>query len=88
MSLTRRTLDLTGLSGLGSCATRPVANGQTIFNAVDDHPADHPTVTAVKWIGDEPGLLNVWPFWLSCLAVLMLVTFIPAFSLWLPSLMK
>ena len=48
MSLTRRTLGLAGLSGLGlaSCAPRPAANGQTIFNAVDVHPADYPTVSS------------------------------------------
>ncbi len=60
MSLTRRTLGLAGLSSLGlaSCAPRPVANGQTIFNAVDVHPADYPTVTAVKWMGEELGRLT------------------------------
>ncbi|MBP8073115.1 MAG: hypothetical protein KAY20_06085, partial [Brevundimonas sp.] len=60
MSLTRRTLGLAGLSGLGlaSCAPRPAANGQTIFNAVDVHPADYPTVTAVKWMGEELGRLT------------------------------
>lgn len=57
MSLTRRTLALAGLSGFGlaSCAPRPAANGQTIFNAVDVHPGDFPTVTAVKWISEELG---------------------------------
>jgi len=60
MSLTRRTLGLAGLSGLGlaACAPRPAANGQTIFNAVDVHPGDFPTVTAVKWIGEELGRLT------------------------------
>lgn len=60
MSLTRRTLGLAGLSGLGlaACAPRPAANGQTIFNAVDVHPADYPTVTAVKWMGEELGRLT------------------------------
>ena len=60
MSLTRRTLGLAGLSGLGlaSCAPHPAANGQTIFNAVDVHPADYPTVTAVKWMGEELGRLT------------------------------
>ena len=60
MSLTRRTLGLAGLSSLGlaSCAPRPVANGQTIFNAVDVHPADYPTVAAVKWMGEELGRLT------------------------------
>ncbi len=60
MSLTRRTLGLAGLSGLGlaACAPRPAANGQNIFNAVDVHPGDFPTVTAVKWIGEELGRLT------------------------------
>ena len=60
MSLTRRALGLAGLSGLGltACAPRPVASGQTIFNAVDVHPADYPTVTAVKWMGEELGRLT------------------------------
>jgi tripartite ATP-independent transporter DctP family solute receptor len=60
MSLTRRALGLAGLSGLGlsACAPRSVANGQTIFNAVDVHPGDFPTVTAVKWIGEELGRLT------------------------------
>ena len=60
MSLTRRALGLAGLSGLGlaSCAPRPAAGGQIIFNAVDVHPADYPTVTAVKWMGEELGRLT------------------------------
>ncbi|MBU1539245.1 MAG: TRAP transporter substrate-binding protein [Alphaproteobacteria bacterium] len=60
MSLTRRALGLASLSGLGlaACAPRSVANGQTIFNAVDVHPGDFPTVTAVKWIGEELGRLT------------------------------
>lgn len=60
MSLTRRALGLAGLAGLGltSCAPPPVAGGQTIFNAVDVHPADYPTVTAVKWMGEELGRLT------------------------------
>jgi len=60
MSLTRRTLGLAGLSGLGlaACTPRPVADGQTIVNAVDVHPADYPTVAAVKWMGEELGRLT------------------------------
>ncbi|WP_420471646.1 TRAP transporter substrate-binding protein [Brevundimonas sp. FT23042] len=58
MSLTRRTLALAGIAGLGAgpglsgCAPR-AAGGQTILKAVDVHPADYPTVTAVKWMGEE-----------------------------------
>lgn len=33
-------------------------------------------------------LKAIWPFWLACTAVLMLVTFVPALSLWLPGVMK
>jgi len=33
-------------------------------------------------------LRSIWPFYLACTAVLMLVTFVPAISLWLPSLLK
>ena len=60
MTLTRRTLGLAGLSGLGltSCAPRPSAQGRTIFDAVDVHPGDFPTVTAVRWMGDELGRLT------------------------------
>ena len=44
--------------------------------------------SAIAGIPMTRALKTIWPFWLSCLAVLMLVTFIPALSLWLPSLMK
>lgn len=56
MSLTRRTLGLAGvagLSGLAACAPRAPAGSGAILNAVDVHPADFPTVTAVKWMGEE-----------------------------------
>jgi hypothetical protein len=43
---------------------------------------------AIAGIPMTHALKTIWPFWLSCVAVLMLVTFIPALSLWLPSLMK
>jgi len=60
MTLTRRSLALAGISGLGlaSCAPRPAADGRTIFNAVDVHPGDFPTVAAVKWMGEELGRLT------------------------------
>jgi tripartite ATP-independent transporter DctM subunit len=44
--------------------------------------------SAIAGIPMTRALKTIWPFWLSCVAVLMLVTFIPALSLWLPSLMK
>ena len=52
MSLTRRSLGLAGLAGLAACAPRPEANGRTVLNAVDVHPADYPTVNAVRWMGE------------------------------------
>ncbi|HZW15760.1 MAG TPA: TRAP transporter substrate-binding protein [Brevundimonas sp.] len=60
MTLTRRTLGLAGLSGLGlaSCARGPATDGRTIFDAVDVHPGDFPTVTAVRWMGEELGRLT------------------------------
>lgn len=53
MTLTRRTLGLTGLAGLAACAPRPAAGSRTVFDAVDVHPDDFPTVTAVRWMGEE-----------------------------------
>ena len=54
-----------------------------------------PPVGSVLFVGSAIGgipmtraLKTIWPFWLACAGVLMLVTFIPALSLWLPSLMK
>jgi tripartite ATP-independent transporter DctP family solute receptor len=58
MSLTRRSLGLAGLAGLAACAPRPEAGGQTVFKAVDVHPGDFPTVTAVRWMGEELGRLT------------------------------
>ena len=60
MTLTRRTLGLAGLAGLGlaSCGPRPAPDGRTVFDAVDVHPGDFPTVTAVKWMGEELGRLT------------------------------
>ena len=62
MTLSRRALGLAGLTGLGltlsGCGPRAQAAGTTIFNAVDVHPADYPTVNAVKWMGEELGRLT------------------------------
>lgn len=61
MTPTRRTLTLGGLAGLGlvsACAPRPATGSGTTFKAVDVHPTDFPTVTAVKWIGEELGRLT------------------------------
>lgn len=61
MTPTRRSLTLAGLSLAGltaACAPREPADGRTVFKAVDVHPSDFPTVTAVKWIGEELGRLT------------------------------
>jgi len=44
--------------------------------------------SAIAKIPMTHSLKSIWPFYFACTAVLMLVTFIPALSLWLPSLMK
>ena len=41
---------------------------------------------AIGKIPIERATRHLWPFWLAMLVVLMLVTYIPAFSLWIPSL--
>jgi len=57
MTLNRRLLTFGGLGGLSllsGCAPRATSgDGKTVFNAVDVHPADYPTVKAVKWMGEE-----------------------------------
>lgn len=54
-----------------------------------------PPVGSVLFVGSAiagmpmtASLKSIWPFYLACMAVLMLVTFVPSLSLWLPSLMK
>jgi len=54
-----------------------------------------PPVGSVLFVGSAIGgipitqaLKSIWPFYLACVAVLMLVVFIPELSLWLPSLMR
>lgn len=54
-----------------------------------------PPVGSVLFVGAGIGgipmtqtLKSIWPFYLACVGVLMLVVFIPELSLWLPSLMK
>jgi TRAP-type C4-dicarboxylate transport system permease large subunit len=41
---------------------------------------------AIGKIPIERAARHLWPFWLTMLIVLMLVTYIPALSLWIPSL--
>jgi len=54
-----------------------------------------PPVGSVLFVGSAiakvpmtHSLRSIWPFYLACTVVLMLVTFVPALSLWLPSLLK
>lgn len=44
--------------------------------------------TAIGGISVGDALKSIWPFWLAALGVLLVVTFVPALSLWLPALMK
>jgi len=44
--------------------------------------------SAIARIPMTQSLRSIWPFYLSCVTVLMLVTFVPLISLWLPSLLK
>ncbi|WP_029415953.1 TRAP transporter large permease [Brevundimonas bacteroides] len=54
-----------------------------------------PPVGSVLFVGSAIGgipmtdaLKSIWPFYLACFGVLILVVFIPELSLWLPSLLK
>ena len=54
-----------------------------------------PPVGSVLFIGSgiaripmTAALKSIWPFYIACVAVLMLVTFVPQLSLWLPNLLK
>lgn len=54
-----------------------------------------PPVGSVLFVGSgiaripmTAALKSIWPFYIACVAVLMLVTFVPQLSLWLPSLLK
>ena len=44
--------------------------------------------SAIAGVPMTASLKSIWPFYFACTAVLMLVTFVPSLSLWLPSLMK
>ena len=44
--------------------------------------------TAIGKISIGEALRTIWPFYLAAFAVLLLVTFVPALSLWLPSLLR
>ncbi|HQY34964.1 MAG TPA: TRAP transporter large permease [Pseudomonadota bacterium] len=54
-----------------------------------------PPVGSVLFVGSAIGqisitqaLRSIWPFYLAAFAVLMLVTYVPALTLWLPALLK
>jgi tripartite ATP-independent transporter DctM subunit len=44
--------------------------------------------TAIGKIPVSEALRTIWPFWLTALAVLLLVTLLPGLSLWLPAVLK
>jgi tripartite ATP-independent transporter DctM subunit len=44
--------------------------------------------TAIGKISIGEAVRTIWPFWLTALAVLLVVTFVPQLSLWLPAVMK
>jgi TRAP-type C4-dicarboxylate transport system permease large subunit len=44
--------------------------------------------TAIGKITVAQSMRTIWPFWLASLAVLLLVAFFPALSLWLPALLR
>ena len=44
--------------------------------------------TAIGKISIGEAVRTIWPFWLTAFAVLLVVTFVPQLSLWLPALMK
>jgi tripartite ATP-independent transporter DctM subunit len=43
---------------------------------------------AIGKIGIGQAIRTIWPFWLAGLAVLLVVAYVPALSLWLPALLK
>jgi len=44
--------------------------------------------TAIGKISITDSMRTIWPFWLSALGVLLVVTFFPALSLWLPAVLR
>jgi len=44
--------------------------------------------TAIGKIGIGEAMKTIWPFWFAAVATLMVVTFFPQLSLWLPSVMR
>jgi tripartite ATP-independent transporter DctM subunit len=43
---------------------------------------------AIGKVGIGQALRSIWPFYLAAIAVLLVVTFVPQFSLWLPALLR
>jgi TRAP-type C4-dicarboxylate transport system permease large subunit len=43
---------------------------------------------AIGKVSIGESMKTIWPFYGASVAVLMLVTYVPAFSLWLPALFK
>jgi TRAP-type C4-dicarboxylate transport system permease large subunit len=44
--------------------------------------------TAIGRIKVSEAMQTIWPFYIAALAVLMLVTFVPQLSLWLPAALR
>jgi TRAP-type C4-dicarboxylate transport system permease large subunit len=44
--------------------------------------------TAIGKISIAESMKTIWPFWLAAVAGLLVVTFFPQLSLWLPALMR
>ncbi|PGL69204.1 hypothetical protein CN925_16025, partial [Bacillus sp. AFS055030] len=44
--------------------------------------------TAIGKISITDSMRTIWPFWLSALAVLLVVAFFPQLSLWLPAALR
>jgi TRAP-type C4-dicarboxylate transport system permease large subunit len=44
--------------------------------------------TAIGRISVADALRTIWPFYLASLVVLLVVTFVPPLSLWLPAALK
>jgi TRAP-type C4-dicarboxylate transport system permease large subunit len=44
--------------------------------------------TAIGKISVGESVRSIWPFWLAAVFGLLLVTFFPQLSLWLPALMR
>lgn len=60
-----------------------------LFRSISDNPmVVLLLITAVGKITIREAMETIWPFFGACVAVLMMVTFIPELSLWLPAQFK